>query len=42
MLTWLQRTYESPWMPTARFVLRWVCISQILGIATYVALRTWA
>lgn len=30
---------ESPWMPLARFALRWFLIGQALGILAYIALR---
>jgi hypothetical protein len=38
-MTWLVRTYETPWMPMARFLIRWFLIGQVAGITAYVYLR---
>jgi hypothetical protein len=38
-MTWLRCTYSSPWTPFIAFVVKWVVISQILGVTAYVILR---
>jgi hypothetical protein len=44
-MSWLRKTYESPWMPLARFAAKWLGIGTILAavlLTLLEVLRPWA
>jgi hypothetical protein len=44
-MSWLQRTYESPWMPAVRYCAKWLGVATLIFAVLMIALevlRPWA
>ena len=38
-MSWLRRTYESPWMPALRFAAKWLALGTILAAVLLLTLE---
>jgi hypothetical protein len=38
-MSWLRKTYESPWMPAARFCAKWLGVATLLAAVLLITLE---
>jgi len=38
-MSWLRRTYESPWMPGLRFVAKWLSVATAIAAVLLIVLE---